>query len=287
MKRSFGDRRDGILLRKIDPMHFITPLIMPHRTANEAFISERIDLTNAVNYLAKRNADAPEYKYNIFQLIVTAMLKTVTLRPKLNRFIASGNMYQRREVTASFVVKKIFDDEGGEALAFLHAKPDSSLFTVHDDIYKTVTKCRSETMNSTDESMDILNRLPRFISKPAIAFIRFLDRHGWVPKSLVADDPYYSSILISNLGSIKLHSGYHHLADWGTNSLFCIVGEMKKRPYYDDDGKVTMKMSIDLGLTVDERIADGYYFSKSVRLLRTLLEKPELLETPLSQEVDY
>ena len=32
-------------------------------------------------------------------------------------------------------------------------------------------------------------------------------------------------------------------------------------------------MSIDLGLTVDERIADGYYFSRSVRLMRHLLEK--------------
>ena len=48
-----------------------------------------------------------------------------------------------------------------------------------------------------------------------------------------------------------------------------------------------MRMSIDLGLTVDERIADGYYFSRSVRLMRHLLENPELLEQPLSKEVDY
>ena len=50
---------------------------------------------------------------------------------------------------------------------------------------------------------------------------------------------------------------------------------------------VGMRMSIDLGLTVDERIADGYYFSRSVRLMRHLLENPELLEQPLSEEVDY
>ena len=31
---------------------------------------------------------------------------------------------------------------------------------------------------------------------------------------------------------------------------------------------------LDLGLTIDERLADGYYYSKSVRLLQYLLEHP-------------
>ena len=38
---------------------------------------------------------------------------------------------------------------------------------------------------------------------------------------------------------------------------------------------------------VDERIADGYYYSKTVRLLRKLLENPELLEQPLNEKVDF
>ena len=47
-----------------------------------------------------------------------------------------------------------------------------------------------------------------------------------------------------------------------------------------------MRDSIDLGLTVDERIADGYYFSRSVKLLRELIEHPELLERPLIEPVE-
>lgn len=108
-----------------------------------------------------------------------------------------------------------------------------------------------------------------------------------MPKSLIATDPYYSSVVLSNLGSVKMHSGYHHLTNWGTNSVFLAIGEIKKRPYFDDEGHVSMKNSVDLGLTVDERIADGYYYSKTVRLLRKLLENPELLETPLNEEVEY
>ena len=66
-----------------------------------------------------------------------------------------------------------------------------------------------------------------------------------------------------------------------------IVGEKKKRPFFDEEGNCEMRDSIDLGLTVDERIADGYYFSKTVRLLKKLLENPELLEQTLETEVDY
>ena len=56
---------------------------------------------------------------------------------------------------------------------------------------------------------------------------------------------------------------------------------------YREDGTVEMREMLDLGLTIDERLADGYYYSKTIRLLKTLLENPELLETPAIQEVEY
>ena len=48
-----------------------------------------------------------------------------------------------------------------------------------------------------------------------------------------------------------------------------------------------MRESVDLGLTIDERLADGYYYSKTVRLLKKLLENPQLLERPLDEEVEF
>lgn len=287
MGKKLGDRRDGTLIRDIDSMHFIMPMLYPNRCDNEAFISECIDLTNANKYLETKNALDPEYKYNLFQLVVTAILKVITLRPKMNRFIANKNMYQRNEVSAAFVVKKLFADNGAEALAFIHAKDSDTIDTVHDEIFRQVSVCRSEKKDESSAAMDAFQRLPRFIAKTGVAFVRFLDKHGWVPNALIATDPYYASVVLTNLGSIKLHSGYHHLTNWGTNSIFCAIGEIKMRPFYDADGHTEMKESIDIGLTIDERIADGYYYSKTVRLLRKLLENPELLELPLNEGVDY
>ena len=156
-----------------------------------------------------------------------------------------------------------------------------------DYIREQVTFCRSEAVDSSTGAMDMLNSLPRFISKSAVRLLCWLDRHGWVPPSMIATDPYYTSCVISNLGSIGLKSGYHHLTNWGTCSIFCIIGEKKRAPFFQDDGTAEMRETVELGLTIDERLADGYYYSKSVRLLKKLLECPELLERPMTEEVDY
>ncbi|MBP3588428.1 MAG: 2-oxo acid dehydrogenase subunit E2 [Clostridia bacterium] len=287
MGRKPGDRKDGVKLRNIHAIHVVMPLMYPNRCDNEAFISERIDLTQVNAYLAEKNADNPEYAYNLFQVMVTAVLKTITLRPKMNRFIANNTMYLRNEVSAAFTVKKIFSDNGAEALAQIRTKGTETLDDIHDEIFRQVSLCRSDKVDAGTQSLNAVAAIPGFLIRLVGAGARFLDRHGWMPQSVIAGDPYYCSVVLSNLGSIKLHAGYHHLTNWGTCSVFCAIGEAKKRPFFDDDGTVHMKDSVDIGLTVDERLADGYYYSRTIRLLKTLLENPELLDRPLNEEVEY
>ena len=286
-KRRFGDRKDGTLLRDIDSMHLVMPLMYPNRCDNEAFLSERIDLTNVNAWLEQKNSSNPEYKYNLFQIMVTAMLKVLTLRPKMNRFIANCRMYQRNEVSAAFTIKKIFSDSGDEALAVIRSKETDTIDTIHQEIFRQVSLGRSEKVDAGTQSLNMMQLVPGFLLRFVGAVARFLDRRGWMPRSVIAGDPYQSSVVITNLGSIKLHAGYHHLTNWGTCSVFCVIGEANKRPFHDEDGRVQMRDSLDIGLTIDERIADGYYYSKTIRLLKKLLETPELLELPLNEKVEY
>ena len=240
-KRRRGDRRDAVLLRETDALHFIMGIIYPHRADNEAYIAERIDLEPIKAYLAKKNVEGIEFKYTFFHVIVAALVKTITLRPKLNRFYANENYYQRNKVTAGFIIKKEFSDGSEEAVALLDAAPTDTVDTVHEEIRRRVYATRHEQkLNTTDNSMDILNKLPRVLSKAAIRFIRA--------------DPNYASVFLSNLGSIRLRSGYHHLTNWGTCSFFCVIGEKKWTPLYDQNGLVAMRETVDLGFTVDERL---------------------------------
>lgn len=286
-KRRRGDRFDGTLIRDLDALHFVTGVLYPNRCDNEAYISECIDLTAINAYLKAKNSIERDLPYTLFHVILAALMKTVYLRPKLNRFIVNGNFYQRNDISAAFIVKKKFSDNGGEGLAKVKISGDDTIDTIHADILRQISGCRSDKGGSTDQSMDIVNKIPRWISKTFIRFVMFLDRHGKVPKAFIADDPYYCTTVISNLGSIKLHSGYHHLTNWGTCSLFCIIGEKQKKPFYDENGDFSLRETLDLGLTIDERLADGYYYSKSIRLLRYLLEHPEELEKSIETEVIY
>ena len=120
-KRRWGDRRDATLLRDTDALHFIMGIIYPNRADNEA-------------YIAKKNYEGIPFKYTFFHVILTALAKTVVLRPKLNRFYANENYYQRNKVTAGFVIKKEFADGSEEAMALLEIKPESTIETIHDEV---------------------------------------------------------------------------------------------------------------------------------------------------------
>ena len=278
--RRRGDRKDGRWLRDLDSLHVFMPYLYPNKTDNEAFICERVDLTAVNAYMAEKNAAEPEMQYKLFQLIVAALVKTITLRPKLNRFIKGYRIYERFDLTAAFVVKKEFADDGGEALAYLSFDEDANLETVRDKVYEIIDRYRgpaAEVDNSTAD-MDVLCKLPRFLLRFVVWILHKLDFYGKVPQFLIKEDPNHATIFLTNLGSIGLKSGYHHLSNWGTNSLFVVLGEKRMI-----DGREV----IDIGLTLDERIADGYYYSKSVKLFKYLLQHPELLETPAKEKVNY
>ncbi|MBR2794772.1 MAG: 2-oxo acid dehydrogenase subunit E2 [Solobacterium sp.] len=279
------DRFDGKYVNDLDSMHYIMPFMYPDRCDNQAFFTFKIDLSNLNEYLEKKNALDPEYKYNMFQCIVTATLKTITLRSKLSLFIHNRKMYRRNEVSAAFTVKQEFTDEGGEVLAFLHAKPEWTIDDVHSEIKHQLKKLKQK--GYTDESssfMDQFNRLPKWVSGPIVSLICYLEKKGRIPKALVETDPYHASVVMANLGSIGLPNGYHHLTNWGTASLFVLIGTAGRIPFFENE-QVVFKDGVEIGFTVDERIADGFYFAKSIKLLTALLENPELLDRPMNEKL--
>lgn len=287
-KRRWGDRKDGKLLRDIDAMHVIMPFLYVNRADNEAYISERIDLEPIKKYLAEKNAENPDDPYKLFQVIIAALVKTVVLRPKMNRFIQGSQLYQRNKLTMGFTLKKEFNDEAHEGLAYMEFDENSTMDSVHAKIVKEIHNVRhvEGSDNSTDQ-MDIFKKIPRPILRIVMWFMRKLDKYGKVPEALVKTDPNYATCFITNLGSIGLKCGYHHLSNWGTTSVFVIIGETKTSPHYDEDGNMTMRETVDIGLTIDERIADGYYYAKTVALLKHLLQNPQLLELPAKEKVEY
>ena len=286
-KRRFKDRRDGRFVRELDGMHVIMAHLYPKRTACEASLIETIDLTNILNYLEQKNSTSGSMKYTIFHIVAAAAGKMLVLRPYLNRFISGRRYYQRDEVSLAFVVKRQFVDGGDEGLLVL---PYPATGTIDDLAQCVVGEAQKNRSGDLGESLDTANtlaRLPRFLLAFIVGILRILDYYGRVPAVLTNGDPNYATLFISNLGSIKLNAAYHHLNDWGTNSLFLSIGEKRQAMFFTDKGDQELRPALDLCFTMDERLADGYYYSRSIKCFKYLLQNPQLLELPAKEEVAY
>ena len=287
-KKQRGERPDAWLATDVPDMNLIMPHIMPGRTANEAYINVNVDLRPLDAYLARLNEGRTEDKYTYFHIVSAAIGKTFILRPKMNRFISNNRLYQRKKVSIAFVVKKKFEDSSEEGLAFLHYEPQTTLQEYHEALMQIIHAIRrTDARDTSSDAMDIVSKLPQFLIRLIVWATKQLDKRGRAPRSLVGTDPYHASILLSNLGSIGLQCGYHHLADWGTNSCFVIVGKKHMSMTYDKEGNGDLHEVLPLGFTLDERLADGFYYSRTVKLLEYLLAHPEELEKPAETPVEF
>ena len=59
-KKRWGDRRDARWVREVDGMHAIMPHLMPKRTDAEVYLAARMDVTEALAYLQKKNEGEEE-----------------------------------------------------------------------------------------------------------------------------------------------------------------------------------------------------------------------------------
>ena len=287
-KRKWGDRKDGIWLKDLPAMNRIMPGIMPNRADNEAHINVEVDLRPLDAYLAQKNQGRTEDKYTYFHVISAAIAKAFILRPRMNRFICNKRIYQHRDLTLAFVVKKQFSDKSEEGLAFLSIDDKETMDSYHSKIMSVIhDNRRSDIKDTSTGAMDIINKLPQWLINLILSTTLWLDKHGWAPQFLIGTDPNHASIFLSNLGSIGLEGGYHHLVNWGTNSCFIVLGKKYMKKEYFKDGSSDLHEVIPLGITLDERIADGYYYSGTVALVKQLLAHPELLDLPADTEVEY
>lgn len=270
------DRVDGKVIKvENDPFHSIVPYVMPKRTEAEVSATDGFDVTKLIKLLDKYNKKHGT-NIKLFHAICMAIGKTLYHRPKLNIFIAGRRYYQRKDISLSFVAKQKFADEAVETLMFLKIKPEDTIENISKQILGDVKQARTSGKNDLDATMNFVGKLPRFILEIVFWVIRKLEYFGIMPESLMKGDPNYSSVLLSNLGSIKAVSCYHHLSNYGTCSIMATIGTLIDKQ---------KKKMLPITITFDERIADGFYFAKSIRLTKYMLEHPEELFKPISAEV--
>ena len=277
-------RIDGVRIKDLDGFHAVVPYIMPKRTEAEVSSQESFDVTDLCTYMKTQN-ERNGSNLKLFHAFCTAVARTIYLRPKMNIFIAGKRFWQRNDITLSFVAKKQFRDESEESLMVLKVAPDMTFESISRIILGDVEKVRKEATNDIGGTLDFLAKLPRFVMQIVFGVVRMLEYFGIMPMSLMRGDPNYTTALLSNLGSIGAGAPYHHLSNYGTCSMMITIGTMHKELRKMPDGSEQERDILDATFTLDERIADGFYFAKSLRITKFLLEHPEYLSQTVSTAV--
>lgn len=272
-------RPDGTYLKDLPYFTKILPYLMPTRTESVIFFEQEFDVTRTLEYIRNANHKG-EGKITFFQVFLCAAVRTLALRPKMNRFVSGYHYYQRNEILFNFVAKKKLTDDGEEINITIPFSPDETLSTLPGKVSEYVKNGKKGGDVKSDSTDEFLVKLPRWMIRFVIGFLRFLDFHNMLSESFMKSMPFWSSVFFTNVGSVGIDAPLHHNLDIGTCGLFIAIGMLRKEPVLQSTGAVEVKDRVKVTFTFDDRIVDGIYCGRAMDLLREFVENPAPLENP-------
>lgn len=280
----FYDRSDGRRVRRLRAYNAMLPYVVRRRNEAAVLMSKDIDVEAAMSYIRRKNGESspgrrPETeRYSLFGVLISAAVRTIALKPRLNRFVHGRAIYQRDGISVSFIVRKALSEDASEGNAKVCFDTEDCIQTAMERIGSGIESARLGMTSPDDREFDFWHRIP--LGKAiATRVFSLLDRINIAPARMMAADPLFTSIYVANLGSIGLDTPYHHLYEWGTSSVFMVIGRMFEKEVRRPSG-VELRHFVNVKFTVDERIAEGIYFAHAAALFQRLVSKPESLETP-------
>ena len=277
IKKRWGDRYDGRRIRHCDSENVIIPFLMKERDDAQVFFDTEINVSKVEAIIRERRANGETISF--LDYFFTALVRTISQYPRLNRFIAGRRLYARDEIQLSIVVKREMNIDNEGTPIKLTFQPDATVDEVAAQLREAITanKGADAESNDVDKFMGVVNKLPRFLFTFVIELIKALDFDGLMPKFIHRLSPFHTSIFVTNMGSVGSGPIYHHIYNFGTTSIFVAMGTKNIMRVINTDGKIVQRKVMKLRFVADERIGDGFYLSKALKYFCGLFLKPEQL----------
>ena len=283
-KKKFGDRRAGRRLRTLQPMSYVTPYIMKVRADAQNHFEDVIDITNIEHYLDKKRREGYT-DMTLLHVLIAGYVRVVAERPGLNRFIAGQRIFARDKIECVMTIKKELSLESPDTCIKVEFDPRDNIYNVYKKFQKTALAAVNETTDF-DNTARTLIKLPGLVLRGAVAFLRFLDYIGLLPKALLNVSPFHGSMIITSMGSLGIPAIYHHLYDFGNLPIFISYGSIFSADAIKRDGTRERHHFVTLKVVTDERICDGYYYASAFKRLKRYLQHPEILDETLESVVE-
>lgn len=268
-------RRDGKKIKVESVEYAITPHIMSERNDALNLIEVDIPAEPIQDYLNAKRKEG--IKISHLAVIIAAYTRMIGQFPQVNRFIVNKNVYARNEFNVAMVVLKAGQMDNG-TMSKVNFDPEDTIFEVNEKITAYIdTNKNAESENSTDKLAKTLLSIPGLL-RIGVNALKWMDKHGLLPRSIIDASPFHSSLTISNLASIRTNHIFHHIYNFGTTGVLITMGNSREVPKRRLDGEIEFEKCIPMGVVMDERICSGSYFAMAFRQFRKYLKNPELLE---------
>ncbi len=253
---------------------------MRDRSDSQNFFDDRIDISRTEAFLRTIKNKSAE-NMGFLHVVIAAMVRTISQKPGLNRFIAGQKIFARNEILISLALKKKLDEAGPETTIKMKFEASDTIYDVAAKVNKAIGENKkADTENDADKTARLFMLCPGLIVRFLVWFLRSLDYFGLMPKAINRLSPFHTSVFVTDLGSLGIRPIYHHLYDFGTTSLFIAFGIKQKEKHIDAENNIVEKRSVQLRVVSDERIVDGYYYASAFKLFKSLVQHPERLENP-------
>ena len=285
-KRRFGDRKEGRLLRSLPAFAKFVPFIMPTRNDACNQYEESFEVSDVDRRLRKLRVDG--YKgIGILHFIIAAYIRGVSMLPGMNRFIVGRRIYARDNIEVVMTVKRSLAIDATETTIKVVFEPTDTIFDVYRKMNEKIDEIKTvEGNNNTEDVAEAMCKAPRFLLRFALTILRIMDYFGWLPQSLLDASPFHGSIIITDLGSLRIGPIYHHIYNFGTLPVFISFGAKRHAYELDRHGNMVDRKYVDCKFVMDERTVDGHYYAQFLQAFRYICQHPEIVETPPSKVVE-
>lgn len=268
-------RSDGDRIKGLSPERRIMPFLMPTRNESLVFHEQTYDIGKTRRWLRDFNRAGPPQSATMFHLFLWACGQGLDRYPAMNRFVLGRRIYQRRGVQVSFAAKKEFSATAPLVTVKKPFARNEPFAAAVADMTARIGEGRGSGQRAVDKELRWALLLPSLILRFALWCLRGLDRLNLMPRSMIENDPMYASLFVANLGSVGLDNTFHHLYEYGTISIFAVMGTQKKALAVARDGSPEVREVLQIRWTLDERISDGMYAGEGMRLVQKIMEDPE------------
>lgn len=285
-KRRAGDRKEGRLLRSLPAFNKFIPFIMPERNDALNYYEESFPIDD-VDVCLRRERVAGYKGIGMLHFIIAAYIRCVSMLPGVNRFVAGRRIYARNNVEVVMAIKRNMSLDATETTIKVVFEPTDTIFDVYRKLNQKIDEVKSSSdNNNTEDFAEAASHLPRFLLRFAIWFLKVLDYFGWIPQKYLDLSPFHGSMIITDLGSLRIGPIFHHIYNFGTLPVFIAFGAKHHKYELDRHGQMVDTKYLDCKFTLDERTVDGHYYAQFLQALRYIFAHPEILESPPRRVVE-